>query len=110
MIGMQIEPECSQNANAADAKDDLLFQPVRHVTAVEVVRQCAVLLAILIELGIKEQDGDLLPMGAGMNVEPWSNPYRLLLDIDGDHRIERRAPTSEFPPIWLLDLPPLGID
>src|SRR5215470_12607089 len=97
MIGMQIEAERSQNANAADAKNDLLFQPVRHVAAIEVMRQRAVLLAILIELGIKEQDRDLLTVGAGMNVEPWSNPHWLLLDIDGDHRIERRAPTCGFP-------------
>ena len=97
MIGMDIETERPQQPDAADAEDDLLFEPIDVVAAIKVMRQCAVVFAVLLKIGVEEQDRDLVAVRAGMDREPGPDPDRLCLDLHSDHRIERRAPALDVP-------------
>src|SRR6516225_35824 len=110
VIGVEIEAERAQDANAADAENNLLFEPVDLVAPIEEMRQRAILFVILVQLGVEKQDRDLLTMRTGVNVKPGTDPYRLLLDLDGDHGSEWRAPAFGFPPVRPLNLSPVAGD
>jgi hypothetical protein len=54
VVGMDLKAEGSQDADAADAEDDFLFEPVCVVAAVQVIGQPPVFLGVLIQLRIQE--------------------------------------------------------
>jgi hypothetical protein len=54
-----VKVERLEHAYASHAEDDLLFDPVRAVSAVEIIGQAPVLGRVLRKVGIQEEDGDL---------------------------------------------------
>ena len=57
VIGIDLEAERPQQADAADAEHDLLLQPVGVVAAVQPVGQATILGVVLVEVGVEQQDG-----------------------------------------------------
>ncbi len=110
VVGVDVEAEGAQNPNAAEAEDDLLLHPVGIVASVEVVRQRPVRLAVLLQIGVEQQDRNLVAVGRGMDVQPGTDPHLSSLDGHCDRRVERRAPERRIPPVGELALASLGID
>ena len=110
VMGMNVEAERPQDADPADAENDLLFQPISVVAAIEIMGQGAVVGAVLLEIGVEKQDRDAVSVRRGMGVEPRAEPNGPSFDFDGDHGVERGAPALDLPPVRMLDLAPVTVD
>ena len=74
VVDMNVEPECLQEAYAAETKNKLLFETVYIVPTVKIVCQLAVFLAVLVEIGVEQQDRNRMAVRTCVDVEPRSNP------------------------------------
>jgi hypothetical protein len=110
VVCVQLKAECAQQADAAETEHKLLLHSVRLVAAIEIMRQRTILGAVLVEIGVQQQDRNPLPVGGDMNVQPGAYPHRTPRNFDCDHCVNRHAVCCRVPPVGRLGLLAIGID
>ena len=104
------EAESIQQPQTTHTEDDFLFEPVALVAAIKAIGDGLVRKVVVIEVGVKKENGNLMPKRTGQNVKPWSDPYGAAILLDGDHRVKRGGPVGRIPRVFPIYLAALGID
>ncbi len=104
VIGADGEAEGLQAAQAGDAENCLLLQPIHLVAAIEVIGKASVGLGVLVEIGIEEQHRHGLADRRAEQVQPRPHPDLASLEDDRDLRPERGGVALRRPGIGVLDL------
>ena len=110
MIDVGVKTERPQQPDAAEAEDKFLLESVILAVAIEMVGQFAILGVVLLKIRIEQKDRDLVPVRAGVDVEPGSYPDWPWRDRQRHHRAKRQAEFLGIPPVRLLDLAVVGVN
>jgi len=106
---LDVEAQRIENAQPADAQNDLLLQPVGLVASIEAIRDAAVGRIVLVEVRVEQENRHFRSGLALVDMQPRADPYGRPPYVQGDHRGQRSRPMREIPWVGHTRLNPVSI-
>jgi hypothetical protein len=107
--GSYLKPKSTKDVLAADTKNDLLFEPVYGITAVQPSGDAAVFRLVLVDIRIEQKDWYCSGPTAHF-MEPGPYPNRSAPDFDANRWGKRAGPSFGYPRIRRTNLFALVIE